>query len=410
MALAIGLNSGSSFDGLDAVLVEIQPSEDGYPQRPKFVDGLAYEWPPEIGSRVLAAFQNKVDLFEFTRLNYEAGAVYAQAALELLDRHGLTGADIEVVGYDGQTVYQEPPVRATMREINPDAPLFRRWHGGGYPAGLQLGEPSVVAALVDAPTVTQFRPLDHALGGNGAPLMQFLDYVSFRDSGPIITLNIGGIANIQVVNRDRRRMMAFDTGPGNVMVDFAMRRFFDKEYDEDGETAATGTVDTDILAELLAHPFLQVEPPRSAWRLDFGEDFARDLLDRHPDVAPADIVATLTRYSAETITIAIRDRVPLREGVTEVLASGGGTRNATLLREIADLLRPLGLELVLSDKYGLPAQYKEAIKFATLAWSNLHDLASNIPAASGASTYGILGKLVKAPRQARNTLLSGDAS
>lgn len=400
MALVIGLNSGSSFDGMDAVLIDIELGEDGYPNRPRFIDGLAYQWPEKIAERVLDAFANKVSIFEMTRLHYEAGAVYAEAARELMRRNSLSGADVEVIGFDGQTIYQEPPKHELLGQAS-DESIVDLWHSGVYGCGLQIGEQAVVAAFCDAPTVSHFRPLDHALGGTGAPLMQFLDFCSFRDIGPVMTLNIGGIANCQLADADRDRMMAFDTGPGNVMIDHAMRKLYNEGYDRNGETAAKGNVNQTMLTELLSHPFFQRKPPRSAWRLDFGADYADRFMEKFKDLPGEDLVATFTRFTALAILQSIRDNVSTFGGINEVIASGGGVLNATLMGQLAELFREEGVELVTSDKYGIPPQYKEAIKFATLAYANINNMASNIPAASGAKSFGTLGKLVKAPRQTK---------
>lgn len=399
MTLVIGLNSGSSFDGMDAVLVDIELGDDGYPTRPRFIDGLAYEWPTAVGERVLASFTNQVGMFEFTRLNYEAGAVYAEAARALMKRNNLSGEDVFVIGYDGQTVYQEPPKHELLAGVTDETPIVDLWHDGPYGAGLQIGEPAVVAAFCNAPVVTQFRPLDHALGGTGAPLMQFLDFCAFRDIGPVMTLNIGGISNCQLADADRSKMMAFDTGPGNVMIDHAMSALYGRGYDADGAVAATGTVDETMLAELKQHPFFARPVPRSAWRLDFGADYADGFLERYKHLAPEDQVATFTAFTAYAIPKSITDYVPGYGGVKEIIASGGGVRNATLMAALKETFAASGVELVTSDKYGIPPQYKEAVKFATLAFANLHDLANNIPAASGAKAFATLGKLVKAPRQ-----------
>ena len=400
MPLAIGLNSGSSFDGMDAVLVEIDLGEDGYPVRPRFIDGLAYEWPTSVGERVLASFNNKVDLFEMTRLNYEAGAVYAEAARELMRRNNLAPEDVFVIGFDGQTVYQEPPKHELLGQVT-DESIVDLWLDGPYGAGFQIGEQSVVSAVTQVPVVSVFRPMDHALGGTGAPLMQFLDFCAFRDIGPIMTLNIGGIANCQLADADRSKMMAFDTGPGNVMIDHAMRELYGREYDEDGTVAASGTVDPTMLAELKNHHFFQRKPPRSAWRLDFGADYAQGFLDRYSSLSNEDLVATFTEFTAFAILQSIIDNVPGFGGVSEIIASGGGVRNATLMARLKELFAENGVELTTSDKYGIPPQYKEAIKFATLAFANMHNIANNIPAASGATSFAILGKLTKPPRWGR---------
>jgi anhydro-N-acetylmuramic acid kinase len=407
MALVMGLNSGSSFDGIDAVLIEVDIAADGHPARPKFVAGLSYDWPSEVAERILAAFENKVDLFAMTRLNYEAGAIYAQAALELMAQENVSGESLFVIGYDGQTIYQEPPDHERMRRLPPDASLLEHWMSGGYPCGFQIGESAIVAAATGAPVVSHFRPMDHALGGTGAPLMQYLDFVAFRDIGPVLTLNIGGIANCQLADADRGAMMAFDTGPGNVMIDHAARRLFGLPYDPDGEIAARGRVDQGMLARLQRHPYFDRTPPRSAWRLDFGAAYADRALDdaAAPTAAapaglpPEDVLATLTAFTAWAIDRSVRDHVGRLAEVETMIASGGGVRNATLLRMLRDRL-PDSLSLQTSDVYGLPAQFKEAIKFGVLALAHQRKLANNIPAASGASAFAILGRAVQPPRLA----------
>lgn len=402
MAYAVGLNSGSSFDGVDAVLVELNTDDDGFVTAPRFVDAISMDWPEEVGKQVLAAFSNELSLFELTRLNYVVGGVFAEAALAVMGRQGLTGTDIDVIGYDGQTVYQEPPEPALMRSVPASAPAYEKWTTGGYPCGLQIGEPGVVAVVTGVPTVTQFRSVDHALGGTGAPLMQFLDFVAFRKVAPIATLNIGGISNIQVADADRSRMRAFDCGPGNVMIDHAMQRLFGKSYDDDGEVARQGSVHQPLLQELLRHPFFARPIPRCAWRLDFGADYADQVMDRYSSLSPQDLVATFTQFSARAIAGAFNSLIPQVDEIDTLIASGGGVRNSTLLAAIGQLL-PERVRLVLSDEYGLPAQYKEAIKFATLAFATQRGIGDNIPAASGAAAFGILGKLVQPPRSARLT-------
>lgn len=214
MPYIVGLNSGSSFDGVDAVLCSIDIAEDGHPSKPVYVDALTVDWPEDLATLILRAFNNELTLFEMTRLNYAAGAVYAEATNQLLERAGLKPEDIEVIGYDGQTIYQEPPDRPKNKEYvdSGSKSLVEKWTKGGFACGYFIVESGVVAGLTNITTVTQFRPLDHALGGSAAPLMQYLDFVAFRnEEKPTATLNIGGIANLQLADRDRSRMMAFDT-------------------------------------------------------------------------------------------------------------------------------------------------------------------------------------------------------
>jgi len=313
---------------------------------------------------------------------------------------GTTPEALSVIGFDGQTIYQEPADPSRMAAFASDQGLVGRWLDGPYPCGLQIAEPAIVAAACDTTVVTQFRPVEHALGGTGAPLMQFLDFVAFRDIGPVLTLNIGGIANCQLADADRRRMMAFDTGPGNVMLDHAAHVLLGKPYDADGAAASRGKVDAALLSRLLAHECFQRKPPRSAWRLDFGSAFADRHIAENRSLSPEDLLATFTEFTAVSISRSIRDCIPILDEITTLIASGGGVRNKALIARIRANL-PSGLGLAVSDEFGIPAQYKEAIKFASLARAAQLQLANNIPAASGSSRFAILGKLVAPPRLTR---------
>ena len=401
MALVIGMNSGSSFDGIDAVLIEIELGPDGQPARPRFIDGLAYEWPAEVEALILPAFENKATIFELTRINYVAGAVYAKACQALLARTGVDPAKVLAIGVDGQTIYQEPPDRPRIAAMPPDADLVSWWLDGPYACGLFIGESGVIAAHTGIPTITHFRPADHALGGTGAPMMQYLDWVSFRDIGPILTLNIGGIANCHLANKDRADMRAFDTGPGNVMIDHSMRVLYGRTYDKDGQVAASGAVHPEMIEYLLDHPYYARKPPRSAWRLDFGSAWADRMLETWKHLPPQDIIATLTRFTPMSITKAVTELLGDISGVDTLIASGGGTRNPVLMSHLRQDLVAHGIRLTTSDEYDIPAQFKEAIKFGTLAFANMNLLSNNIPACSGASGFTIMGKIQWPPQMVR---------
>ena len=400
MVHVIGLNSGSSFDGIDVVLVEIGDGPDGTPARPKFLKGASYDWPKPVAEIVLRAFENQITLFEFNRLNYLAGAVYAESARSFMREANLKPGDVEVIGYDGQTIYQEPPVHSGLKNFDYDGSVVARWLDGPFACGLQIGEPSIVAEVCETPVVTQFRPMDHTLGGTGAPLMQYLDYVAFRDIGPILTLNIGGIANCQLAHADRAKMMAFDTGPGNVMLDHIMRKRRGQPYDTNGNLARSGKVEPKLMARLKDHDFFKRPVPRSAWRLDFGSSYADAFMADYAHLSDANLMATVTEFAAYAITRSITDNVKTLAEINTIMASGGGTRNGFLMERLKAHM-PKGLRLTLSDEFGIPAAFKEAIKFAVLAHATVNLLANNIPAASGASKFGILGKLVQPPRLAR---------
>ncbi|KAH8897610.1 anhydro-N-acetylmuramic acid kinase [Thozetella sp. PMI_491] len=404
MSYIIGLNSGSSFDGVDAVLCKISLAEDGHPAPPVYVDGITRDWPEELQPLILRAFNNDLTIFEMTRLNYAAGALYAEAANELMKKNNLKSEDVDVIGYDGQTIYQEPPNRDLERAYveSGNTSLVDRWLKGGFPCGFFIAESGVVAALTDIDTVTQFRPIDHALGGSAAPLMQYLDFVLFRKEEPTVTLNIGGIANLQLADADRANMMAFDTGPGNVMIDHIVKARTGRGYDKDGELAAKGQIIQPLLDRLMKHDFFSRKPPRSAWRLDFGASFADQILGDYAEASTEDLLATMTQFTALSITASMVDFVLPKAKVTRVIASGGGTRNLTLLKSLSREMANHGVKVSVSDEIGIPAAYKEAIKFATLAFANKRQLANNIPAAGGAVKFAILGKLSWAPGRAKN--------
>lgn len=232
--------------------------------------------------------------------------------------------------------------------------------------------------------------------------MQYLDFVAFRHDGPTVTLNIGGIANLQLADRDRSKMMAFDTGPGNVMIDHVAKVRTGRAYDKDGELAAHGSVIEPLLEKLLQHEFFKRKPPRSAWRLDFGSAYADRILADNAAESTEDLLATLTMFTALSIERALVDFVVPRTAITKVVASGGGVRNLTLMRNLRQRLAAHGIKTCVSDEFGMPAPYKEAIKFATLAFAAKNGLANNIPAAGGACSFAVLGKLSLAPRLAKN--------
>lgn len=402
MAKMIGLNSGTSLDGIDAVLVEVEVGPDGQPTPPRYIHGISTEWPEHVEKIMLDIFANKVDMEGLGRMHYVAGAVFANAARTLMDELNLSPAEIEGIGVDGQTIYQEQPDHTRIGELSPEKKedLVARWLDGPYPICYQLGESNVIAAHTQVSTVTHFRQADHAFGGNGAPMMQYLDWVLFKDRAPALTLNIGGIANVQYVESDRARMIAFDTGPGNVLLDHGSRALFNAPFDRDGAFSAAGTVNDEMLAELMRHPFFERKLPRSAWRNDFSAGYGEHVLSKWSQLAREDIMATFSAFTAEAIVKNMTENVPNLDRIPVLIASGGGVLNPTLMRDIGARL-PKGMRLTTSDEFGVPPQFKEAIKFATLGFAALNGIANNIPAASHADDYAVMGKIAIAPRHAK---------
>ena len=359
MALVLGLNSGSSFDGVDAVIVDIEHGPDGYPKRPKFVAGNSYAWPDAVAEKVLRAFDNKLSLFELCRLNYFAGAVYAEAARSLMREVKVKPGELEVIGFDGQTIYQEPPEHAKLAECRRRR-LVSRWLGGPYGCGLQIGEPSIIAAACETPTVTQFRPMENALGGTGAP-HAVSGLCRLPRHRADLTLNIGGIANCQLADSDRSRMMAFDTGPGNVMMDHVARNLLQEALrcerrdrcPRQGRRQAARHVDA-------ASVF---PPPAATQRLAprLRRRLCRPADRRNSHLSVEDLLATFTEFTAIAITRSIQDHVEGLDKIKVLMASGGGTRNAYLTFRLAERF-PKSLRLTKSDEFGVPAAFKEAIK------------------------------------------------
>ncbi|MCD8141012.1 MAG: anhydro-N-acetylmuramic acid kinase [Planctomycetaceae bacterium] len=401
----IGVNSGSSFDGIDVILGETEVAPDGFPKPLKFLKGGSYQWPKKVQELILPAFENKVDMIGLNRLTYIAGAAIAEAIRTFMRENSLDNKDIFCVGLDGQTIYQEQAkydIINSMTEADKDD-WVGRWLNGPYPAGYQIGDTSVIAGLIDITTVTNFRQADHAQGGAAAPLMQYFDYTLFRNAGePILSLNIGGIANVHLTEKDRNKMFAFDTGPGNLVSDSMAKRLLNQPCDYDGKVALQGKVHDPLLQEFMNHDFFKRPVPRSGWKLDFDANYCNKIMDKYSDVSKEDLLATACRFTGEAIVRSLNDYIPseVLRTVKVMYASGGGVRNKAIMKYIQEKL-PSNIRLALSDEIGIPPEYKEACKFATLAYSTLNFIADNIPAADHASRYTLLGKIAYAPWKAK---------
>jgi anhydro-N-acetylmuramic acid kinase len=255
----------------------------------------------------------------------------------------------------------------------------------------------VIAARVGVPVVSDFRPADMAAGGKGAPLVPFLDYLLYRDQriGRIVQ-NIGGIANLTAIpaGASSSEVVAFDTGPGNMVIDAVTDRLFGKPYDRDGRIAASGAVLEHVLASVLRQPFFHRKPPRTAGREEFGREFVRQFVKNCGRTDKRNIVATATALTAHSIAEAVRRFVLKRRGrFAEYVVSGGGSNNPTLLAILANELQPLGLKIRASDEFGLPSEAKEAAAFALMAFETWNRRPSNVPSATAARRLAILGKI-----------------
>ena len=307
------------------------------------------------------------------------GALYAEAVLAAQKKFR---AKADLVGCHGQTIYHQG-VPATY--------LGRR-----IAVTWQTGEGAVVAARVGVPCVSDFRPADMAAGGKGAPLVPFLDYMLYRDArvGRIVQ-NIGGIANLTAIpaGAPASRVTAFDTGPGNMVIDSVMERLFGKRYDRDGKVAASGIVDDRVIMQLMRARFFREKPPKTAGREEFGREFVSRFVRLCGRTRKENVVATATAFTARSIADAVRRFVLRRGSFQEMVASGGGTKNPILMAMLANELRDSGVMLRLSDEFGIPSEAKEAVAFAVLAHETWHRRASNVPSATGARRPAVLGKI-----------------
>lgn len=348
-----GIMSGTSLDGIDVAIVEIQG---------RHVETLAFRTTPYSKlekSRILSAATPQ----DLSRLNFELGELYAKAVKETCRRGRISPDSIELIGCHGQTVYHEG--------INT----------------LQIGEADVIAERLGIPVVSDFRTRDIAAGGHGAPLVPFVDDLLLRHPRiPRVALNIGGIANISVL--DRKPVVAFDTGPGNMVIDQLVAVYSNgrQTYDRNGAIAARGRLNRELLDELLDDRYYSAKPPKTAGREQYGGDFVAQML--RTGLPPEDLIATATVLTAATIAQAIHRHAPATK---EVIAGGGGVHNRTLMAQISAFLPPA--RLTTTAEFGIDPDAKEAVAFAILACRTWRRQPGNLPSATGARRRVILGKI-----------------
>lgn len=367
----VGLMSGTSGDGVDAALVAVEGA--GEASRVRLLAFLTIPYHPALRRRILALPEATAE--EICRLHYVLGEEFARAVLAVAEAARLPLAEIHLIGSHGQTAYHLP-----------------RASGAG--ATLQLGEPAVIAERTGLPVIADFRPRDVAAGGEGAPLVPLADYLLFRAPGRVRAfVNLGGIANVTVVPGEREGLFAFDLGPGNMPLDLVAEAASGgaEPFDRDGARAARGRVDRGLLASLLAHPFLASPPPKSTGREAFGQGFLAPLLARYRG-REGDLLATLTRFTAEAIHVGYERWIVPRVRVDELIVSGGGLHNRTLMGHLADCFAPLPVRSL--AELGWDPDAKEAIAFAVLANEALFGHPGNLPAATGAVGPRVLGKIV----------------
>jgi anhydro-N-acetylmuramic acid kinase len=372
MRFAIGLMSGTSCDGITAALVRIKGTGPALVM--KLFACETFEYDAEMRTRLLAP---RMDAREVCTLNFELGKRFADAAAAMQYKASLEPVEVDFISCSGHTLAHLPPRRSDQIGT------------------LQVGEPALIAEKCRVPVISDFRTRDMAAGGQGAPLVPYADWVLFRRRDhTLLLLNIGGIANVTVVPPEMKDLIAFDTGPGNMAIDGAMRLLTQgrENMDRDGAMAAKGVVIDEFLDYLLGHPYFNDPPPKSTGREDFGpEVYLRDAIATRRDRKPEDIMATVTTAVAYSIVRAFNRFVKPNYNVSRFLISGGGAYNQTLLKRIKAGLP--GLTVRLTDGYGIPADAREAVAFAILANETVCGTPSNVPQATGASHPCVLGKI-----------------
>lgn len=373
----IGLISGTSMDAIDAAVVEL--SREGEELQAQLKTFVALPYPPRTRAALDAVFNEAYGAAALASLDVAVGEAFAAAANLALEESG-AGADL--IGSHGQTICHQP---------RPDAA------SGLYASTLQIGEPAVIAQRTGLTTVADFRVADVASGGQGAPLVSYVDYVLLRSPAESrAALNIGGIANLTLLPAgcDASQVVAFDTGPGNMLLDLAVVMLFPDGpgYDRNGQIAARGKVIDGLLAWLLEDDFFTHRPPKTAGREQFGPAFLTRMMEkaRAMGCAPEEIIATLTELTARTIA----DALP--PGYQRIIAAGGGVHNRAIMSALRrDLSRHDHMpQLVTADEFGMPVDAKEAMAFAVLAYETLHGRPGNLPHATGAAGAVVLGKIV----------------
>ncbi len=387
--LVLGLMSGTSADGIDVALARIS----GAPPRlhAKLLAHTSSKFPSALRKEILrVAEQHPITAGELSQLNFRLGEVFAEAALAACRTFRVSAKRIALVGSHGQTIFHQ----------GKPAPYF----GRATPSTLQIGEPSVIADRTGITTVGDFRPADIALGGQGAPLVPYADYLLYRDEKlGRVSLNLGGIANITVIPASAKPadVIAFDTGPANMLMDALVAHFSRgrQRFDQGARLALKGRDIAPLNSLLLKEPYLYEPPPKSTGREYFGEAYLQKLLQlgRKYRAQPNDLIRTATWFTVVSLRLGLELFVLPKTKVHQLIVSGGGANNPLIYSMLSEFYQHNGIEVLKSSHFGIPIDAKEAFAFALLAYETFHKRPSNLPSATGARGPAILGKIAYAP-------------
>lgn len=376
--LVAGIMSGTSVDAIDIAFVEIHGGGCGIDV--EVVGFQEIPFPDGVRKEVLEACDGMASAARISQLNFLLGDLFASALRRAGELTGVSPKNLELVGSHGQTIYHQA--------LPTDLCGFR------VTSSLQIGEPACIARAVGVPVVADFRTADIAAGGQGAPLVPYVDFLLFRhETMNRVALNIGGIANLTAIpaGRDSAAVFAFDTGPGNMVIDGLVEGITEgrERFDRNGGVAMQGEADEDLLAELLGDPYYERPAPKSTGRDEFGSAFARRLLASA--LSPESQVATATQLTVRTILMGLERSVLPRMPVDELIVSGGGWHNPAIMKPLREGLP--GTRVTSTDEFGIAGDAKEAVAFAVLAYETVNGRPGNLISATGASRPAILGSI-----------------
>lgn len=381
--LVMGLMSGTSADGIDAALAEIS----GAPPRlrRRLLQHTSQRMPAALRTEVLRVAEGaSCTAGESSQLNFRLGEEFAAAAIAACKTFRVKLRDVKLIGSHGQTIFHQG------RPVS--------FLGKATASTLQIGEPAVIAARTGIPTVGDFRVADMAVGGQGAPLVPYADYLLYRNAAiGRVSLNLGGIGNVTVlpVGAGPEKVVAFDTGPGNMLMDALVWHFTKRKqrFDRGARLARQGQVKVKLLQELLRDPYLRLGPPKSTGREYYGRAYFQELLrlGKKYRAGPNDLIRTATVFTALSVVDALNRFVLPRTRIGQLIVSGGGAKNPLIMAQLAAALAPM--EVLRSSEVGVPEEAKEAYAFALLAYESWHRRAGNLPSATGAKKAVILGKV-----------------
>ena len=364
----IALMSGTSCDSIDAGFCEVFPDKSV-----KLIHGINYSYPEHVKAKIFQLFRGEAGIKDICQMNFVIGKCFADAANALISEFGKP----DFIASHGQTVYHYP-----FDEKIDDISLK---------STLQIGESSVIAQETGCLTISNFREADMAQNGQGAPLVCFADEKWFKGRGKNFAIqNIGGISNVTVISQDYDTF-GFDTGLGNIMIDYCMGKYFGKAYDKDGEVASSGVVSDSWLECLLSDEYYFLEPPKSTGREYFSPNYIENILRMAPD-EPKDIIATVTALTAKTIAQAYERFIYPNVGIHDAVICGGGAYNKTLMKMLRTYL-PRHIDLTTCEDYGISNNFKEVMAFALLGYCTYYGIPNNLPCCTGAKKRVVLGKL-----------------